>query len=154
MNTKNVTVAAVGVAADPAVKPTEHKPEHHGQLQPIEPPRESRPVLPMILRGSGLIHNLEYDDARERYGLWTCKIMKTCSVYGKLLRPGDTAELTGDIVQLLVGQGRAAVTDPRLAEESEIIDKAAALGLPQKIRELASFAIPKNKWPVRPKEEE
>jgi hypothetical protein len=81
--------------------------------------------------------------------------MKTCSVYGKLLRPKDTAELTGDIVQLLVGQGRAAVTDPRLAEESEIIDKAAALGLPQKIRELASFAIPKkNKWPVRPKEEE
>jgi hypothetical protein len=154
MNTK-VTVAGVGVAASPAVEATPHTPQHHGQLEPIEPPSESRPVLPMILRGSGLIHNLEYDDALERYGLWKCKITKRCSVYGKLLEPGDTAELTGDVVRLLVGQGRAAVTDPRLAEESKIIDQAAALGLPQKIRELASFATPKkNKWPVRPRDSE
>ena len=68
---------------------------------------------------------------------------------------GPRAKLTGDVVQLLVGQGRAAVTDPRLAEESKIIDQAAALGLPQKIRELASFATPKkDKWSVRPKDSE
>jgi hypothetical protein len=30
-----------------------------------------------------------------------------------------------------------------MAEEAAIIDKAAALGLPQKIRELAAFALPK-----------
>jgi len=35
-----------------------------------------------------------------------------------------------------VSTGCAAVTDPRLAEEASIIDKTAALGLPQKIREL------------------
>ena len=64
----------------------------------------------MILRGSGLIYNLEYDDALARYGLWTCKITKTCSVHGKVLQPGDTAELTGEIVQLLVSTGCAAVT--------------------------------------------
>jgi len=109
----------------------------------------------MILRGSGLIYNLEYDDALARYGLWTCKITKTCSVHGKVLQPGDTAELTGEIVQLLVSTGCAAVTDPRLAEEASIIDKAAARGLPQKIRELAAFARPKkDRWSVRPKDSE
>ena len=67
----------------------------------------------------------------------------------------DTAELTGEIVQLLVSTGCAAVTDPRLAEEASIIDKAAALGLPQKIRELAAFALPKkDRWSVRPKDSE
>ena len=56
---------------------TPHKPQHHGQLEPIEPPlRESRPVLPMILRGSGLTLNLPYDEALERYGLWQVKITK------------------------------------------------------------------------------
>jgi hypothetical protein len=101
------------------------------------------------------MHNLPYDEALEKYGLWKVTILKTCSAHGKLLRPGDTAKLTGDVVQLLVGQGRAAVTDPRLAEESKIIDQAAALGLPQKIRELASFATPKkDKWSVRPKDSE
>ena len=156
MNIKNVTVAGAGVAAAPAVEPTPHKPQAHGQLEPIEPPpSESRPVLPMILRGSGLTHNLPYDEALEKYGLWKVTITKTCLIYGKLLQPGDTAELTGDVVQLLVGQGSAAVTDKRLAEESKIIDQAAALGLPQKIRELASFAPPKkNKWPVRPEANE
>ena len=144
MNTKNVTVAGAGVAAAPAVEPTPHKPQHFGELDPIEkPPSDPRPVLPMILRGSGLIGNLEYEDRLQRYGLWKVTITKTCWVSGRLLRPGDTAELTGDIVQLLVGQGRATVTDPRLSEEAKIIDQAAALGLPQKIRELASFAMPK-----------
>jgi hypothetical protein len=134
---------------------TPHKAQHHGQVQLSEPTPRERPVLPMILRGSGLTYNLPYDEAVEKYGLWKCKITKRCMVYGKLLEPGDSAELTGDVVQMLVGQGRAAVTDPRLAEESDIIDKAAALGLPQKIRELASFAIPKrSKWPVRPEANE
>ena len=156
MNT-NVTVAGAGVAASPAVKPTPpHKPQHHGQLEPDEPtPREWRPVLPMILRGSGLTLNLPYDEALEKYGLWKVTITKNTYVHGKLLQPGDTAELTGDVVQALVGMGKASINDPRMAEEAEIIDKAAALGLPQKIRELASFARPKkNKWPVRPEEEE
>jgi hypothetical protein len=109
----------------------------------------------MILRGSGLFHNLPYDEALERYGLWKVTITKNTYVHGKLLQPGDTAELTGDVVQALVGMGKASINDPRMAEEAEIIDKAAALGLPQKIRELASFARPKkNKWPVRPQEEE
>jgi hypothetical protein len=48
----------------------------------------------------------------------------------------------------------AGVSPARLAEEAKIIDQAAALGLPQKIRELASFAMPKkNKWAVRKEEE-
>jgi hypothetical protein len=137
------------------VEPTLYKPQAHGQIEPIEPPTRESPVLPMILRANGLTHNLPYDEALEKYGLWKVTILKTCSVHGKLLRPGDTAKLTGDVVQLLVGQGRAAVTDPRLAEESKIIDQAAALGLPQKIRELASFApSKKNKWPVRPEANE
>ena len=51
--------------------------------------------------------------------------------------------------------GCAAVTDPRLAEEASIIDEAAALGLPQKIPELAAFALPKkDRWSVRPKDSE
>jgi hypothetical protein len=59
------------------------------------------------------------------------------------------------VVQQLVGTGRAAVTDPGLSEEASIIDKAAALGLPQKITELASFALPKkDRWSVRPKDSE
>jgi hypothetical protein len=54
-----------------------------------------------------------------------------------------------------VSTGCAAVTDPRLAEEASIIDKTAALGLPQKIRELATFALPKkDRWSVRPKDSE
>jgi len=135
---------------------TPHKPQNHGQVQPIEPtPRESRPVLPMILRGSGLTYNLPYDQALERYGLWKVKITKNCYVHGKLLQPGDSAELTGDVVQQLVGAGMASISDPRMAEEAEIIDKAAALGLPQKIREIASFARPKkDQWSVRPKDSE
>jgi hypothetical protein len=132
-----------------------YKPQHHGQLEPIEPMREPRPVLPMILRGSGLTLNLPYDEALEKYGIWTVKITKNTRVHGKLLQPGDTAKLTGDVVQQLVASGMASIDDPRMAEEARIIDEAAALGLPQKIRELASFAMPKkNKWPVRPKEEE
>jgi hypothetical protein len=70
MNTTNVTVARAGVAAAPAIEPTPRKPQHHGQLEPDEPtPREPRPLLPMILRGSGLILNLPYDEALEKYGL-------------------------------------------------------------------------------------
>jgi hypothetical protein len=135
---------------------TPHKPQHHGQLEPIEPPlRESRPVLPMILRGSGLTLNLPYDEALERHGLWQVKITKNTRVHGKLLQPGDTAKLTGDVVQQLVGSGMASIDDPRMAEEAAIIDKAAALGLPQKIRELAAFARPKkDRWSVRPKDSE
>jgi len=54
-----------------------------------------------------------------------------------------------------VSTGCAAVTDPRPAEEASIIDEAAALGLPQKIRELAAFALPKkDRWSVRPKDSE
>jgi len=104
----------------------------------------------MILRGSGLTYNLPYDEALERYGLWKVKIMKNCYVHGKLLQPGDSAELTGGVVQLLVGTGRASMNDPRMAEEADIINKAAALGLPQKIREIAAFAPPKrDKFNVR-----
>jgi hypothetical protein len=159
MNTNNVTVAGTGVAgvaAAPSGEPTPHKPKAHGQIEPIEPPtRESRPVLPMILRANGLFHNLSYDEALERYGLWKVTITKNCFVHGKLLQPGDTAELTGDVVQQLVGSGHASINDPRMAEEAEIIDKAAALGLPLKIRELAAFAQPKkNKWSVRPRDSE
>ena len=97
----------------------------------------------MILRGNGLFHNLPYDEALDRYGLWKVTIKKNCYVHGKLLRPGDTAELTGDVVQALVGMGKAEINEPKMAEEADIIDKAAALGLPQKIRELAAFARPK-----------
>jgi hypothetical protein len=156
MNTSNVTVPGAGVAASPAVKPTPRAPKNHGQIEPDEPtPRESRPVLPMILRGSGITHNLDYDTALERYGLWKVTITKNTYVHGKLLQPGDTAELTGDVVQLLVGMGKASINDPRMAEEAEVISKAAALGLPQKIREIAAFAVPrKKKFSVRPKEEE
>jgi len=72
-----------------------------------------------------------------------------------LLQPGDTAKLTGDVVQQLVGSGMASIDDPRMSEEAAIIDKAAALGLPQKIRELAAFALPKkDRWSVRPKDSE
>jgi len=132
-----------------------HKPQHHGQIQPIEPPPRERPVLPTILRGNGLTLNLPYDEALEKYGLWTVKITKNTRVHGKLLQPGDTAKLTGDVVQQLVGSGMASIDDPRMAEEARIIDEAAALGLPQKIRELASFAPPKkNKWSVRPEANE
>jgi type IV pilus biogenesis protein CpaD/CtpE len=64
-------------------------------------------------------------------------------------------DLSGDVVQILVGQGKASIDDPRMAEEASIIDKAAALGLPQKIRELAAFALSKkDKWSVRPKDSE
>jgi len=83
------------------------------------------------------------------------KLRRLVASTAKFLQPGDTAELTGEIVQPLVSTGCAAVTDPRLAEEASIIDKAAARGLPQKIRELAAFARPKkDRWSVRPKDSE
>jgi len=42
------------------------------------------------------------------------------------------------------------MNDPRMAEEADIINKAAALGLPQKIRDIAAFAPPKrDKFNVR-----
>jgi hypothetical protein len=158
MNT-NVTVVGAGVAADPAVKPiqpTPHKPQDHGQLEPIEPPpHKPRPVLPMLLRANGLTLNLPYDEALERYGLWKIKIIKNCYVRGKLLQPGDTAEVDGAVVQQLVGSGWASVDDPRMAEEADIINKAAAMGLPQKIREIAAFAPPKKApWVTRPRDSE
>ena len=133
----------------------EHK--NHGQIKSAEPaPRELPSELPVLLRGSGMIHNLSYDAALAKYGLWKVKITKRCMVHGKLLEPGDTAELTGDTVQTLVGMCKATVTDPRLVEEARIIDQAAALGLPQKIREIAAFAPPKKKdrWSTRLKDSE
>jgi hypothetical protein len=127
----------------------EHK--DHGRVKPPEPtPRELPSELPVLLRGGGMILNLPYDEALAKYGLWKVKITKRCSVYGKILEPGDTAELTGDVVVTLVGMCKATVTDPRLLEEARIIDQAAALGLPQKIREIAAFAPPKrDKFNVR-----
>jgi hypothetical protein len=155
MNNKNVTVAGAGVAAAPAVEATPYKPQHHGQLEPDEARPRARPVLPMLLRGSGLTQNLPYDEAIEKYGIWKVTILQNVWVHGKLLRPNDTAELDGATVQLLVGQGRAYVTDKRLAEENSIIDQAVALGLPTKIRELASFAQPKKKkWALIPEANE
>jgi hypothetical protein len=109
----------------------------------------------MILRGSGLTSNLDPEEARDRYGLWKITILKNVWVHVKLLRPNDTAELDGATVQTLVGQGKALVTDPRLAEENKIIDQAVALGLPTKIRELVSFAQPKKKkWALIPEANE
>jgi hypothetical protein len=133
MNTKNTVVAGVGVAAKPAIEPTPYKPQNFGQLEPIEAEPRARPVLPMILRGSGLTSNLDYDESVDRYGLWKVTILKNVWVHGKLLRPNDTAELDGATVQQLVGSGRATVTDKRLAAENSIIDQAVALGLPTKI---------------------
>ena len=99
--------------------------------------------------------NLPYDEALDKYGLWRVKITKTTSAHGKRLQPGDTAKLTGDVVQQLLGSGMASIDDPGISEEIAIIDKAAALGLPQKIRELAAFARPKkDRWSVRPKDSE
>lgn len=128
----------------------------HGQVKPSEPkPRELPSELPVLLRGGGMIFNLPHEEALAKYGLWKVKITKRCSVHGKLLEPGDTAELTGDVVTLLVGMCKATVTDKRLLEEADIINKAAALGLPQKIREIAAFAPPKkDRWSARPKDSE
>ena len=147
----DVTIKGQGVKAAPGVgvAAVEHKPKNFGELLPDEPTPVPRPVLPMILRGSGLTVNPE--EARDRYGSWKIIVTKTVWVHGKLLRPGDTAELDGATVQMLVGQGRATVTDKRLAEENAIIDQAVALGLPTKVRELISFAQPKKKkWAVQP----
>jgi hypothetical protein len=122
----------------------EHK--DHGQVKPSEPPpRELPSELPVLLRGGGMTLNLPYDEALAKYGLWKCKITKRTRVHGKILEPGDTAELTGDVVVTIVGMCKATVTDKRLLEEADIINKAVALGLPQKIREIAAFAPPKNK---------
>jgi hypothetical protein len=128
----------------------------HGQVKPSESkPRELPSELPVLLRGGGMTFNLPYDEALAKYGLWKVKITKRCSVYGKLLEPDDTAELTGDVVAQLVGMCKATVTDPRLLEEADIISKAEALGLPQKIREIAAFAPSKrDKFNVRLREKE
>ena len=151
---KNTVVAGVGVKAAPGVgaaPAVEHKPKNFGQLEPDEPTPRARPVLPMILRGSGLTQNLPYDEAIEKYGIWKVTILKNVWVHGKLLQPNDEAELDGSTVQMLVGQGRAVVSDKRLAAENSIIDQAVALGLPTKIRELVSFAQPKKKkWALIP----
>lgn len=127
----------------PLVVRTHRNPEHR-QL-----PRSALPVLRQVS------YNLPYDEALEKYGLWKVKITANCWVNGKLLQAGDTAELTGDVVQQLVGTGRASITDKRMAEEADVINKAAALGLPQKIRELAAFAPPKkDRWSTRPRDRE
>ena len=97
--------------------------------------------------------NLPHEEAVERYGLWAVKILQRCKVHGQTLEPGDEAELSGDVVQQFVLNGRAVVTDKRAKEEAEVINRATALGLPQKIREIVAFAPRKRDSFVRPKEE-
>lgn len=149
---KNVTIQGSGVAARPAIGETPHKAQAHGELLPIEPKQRETPVLPLVLRGS-LTANLDYEESVERYGLWDCKILKTCWVRGRLLKPGDTVQLDGGTAQFLVATRKASIVDPRLAAESKVLDQAAALGLPTRLRELVSFAPKKKRWPVRPEEE-
>ena len=152
MNT-NVTIKGTGVKAAPniggAATVEQHKPQAHGELLPIEPAATQRPTLPIVLRGS-LTHNLEYEESVECYGLWTVTTTQQVWVRGRLLKPGDSAQLDGATLQYLLGIGKAKVVDPRLAAESKILDAAQALGLPQKIRELASFAPKRSKWKVQP----
>lgn len=120
-------------------------PKNHGQLAPPDPrPAPKAHALPMVLRGS-LILNLEYDADVEQYGLWRMKILKRCHLWGKWLEPDDFVELPGSVAQLFVVRGKAEIVDKRLAEEAEIIDRAAELGLPQRIRELVAFATPRKK---------
>jgi hypothetical protein len=126
---------------------------NHGEVSPNIPARVEAPPLPLILRES-LILNLPHEEAVDRYGLWKVSILERCSVHGQILEAGDEAELTGDVVQTLVLQGKATVADKRMRDEAEIINKAAALGLPQKLREIAAFAPKKrDKFDVRFREE-
>jgi hypothetical protein len=132
------------------VTPAARPQKSWGQIFPKVPKGPQLPQLPIVLRGGGMILNLPAEEARERYGLWKTKILSRSCVYGQILEPGDTAELTGDVVFTLVCQGTAEVSDPKMKEEADIINKAAEFGLPQKIRELASFAMPKkDRWSTR-----
>ena len=120
-----------------------------GQIQPKVPALVEEPALPILLRGF-LTLNLPYDEAVDKYGLWEVTMLERCWVWGTLLEPGDDAELTGDVVQQLVRQRKAIVKDKRMREEAEVVNRAAALGLPQKIREIAAFAPRKrDKFDVR-----
>jgi hypothetical protein len=144
MNVSEVEVAA----------PHKHIGKHHGEVRPKEPEYVEAPVLPIVLRGS-LMFGLEHEEAVKRYGLWQVTILRRCSVHGTILDPGDSAELTGDIVQMLVMRRDAVVADKRMREETEVINKAVELGLPQKIREIAAFAPRKrDKWGIRLRQDE
>src|SRR5207244_5597461 len=124
---------------------------NHGEVTINQPKPVEPPALPLVLRGS-LSLNLPYEEAVEKYGLWKVTILERCSVNGKILEAGDEADLTGDVVQMLVLRRTAVVADKRAREEAEIINRAAELGLPQKIRELVAFAPRKrDKFNVRPK---
>ena len=130
--------------------------KNHGQLAPPEPRQPPKALaLPMVLRGN-LFLNLSYDEEVDLYGLWRVKIVKRCHLWGKLLEPGDFVELPGAVTQLFVLRGKAVIEDKRLAEEAEIINKAAELGLPQRIREIAAYATPrkKDKFNIRLREDE
>jgi hypothetical protein len=123
--------------------------KQHGEVKPKETEPIEAPTLPIVLKGS-MIYNLPHDEAVARYGLWRVKILQRCWVHGKILEAGDEADLTGDVVQMLVLRRDAIVSDKRMREEAEVINKAAELGMPQKIHEIAAFAPRKrDKFNVR-----
>ena len=131
------------------------KGKQHGEVRPKETEPIEVPVLPIVLKGC-LTLNLPFEEAVERYGLWKVTILQRCCVHGTILEPGDSAELTGDVVQLLVLRRDAIVEDKRMREEAEVINRAVQLGMPQKIREIAAFAPrPKrDKFGVRLRQDE
>jgi len=125
----------------------EPKPKNHGVIgkPPDDPTEPKKTVLPRQLRYVTL--GLGFKKAEELYGIWSVRIIKDCmGPDGVVLRVGDTAKLTGDLVHELVMNFCAEVQDPRIAEEAAIIEKAKKLGMPQTVREIAAFA-PKPKKP-------
>ena|SRR2546426_17150 len=101
--------------------------KQHGEVRPKEPEPIEAPVLPIVLKGS-LTLNLPHEEAVERYGLWKVKILRRCSVHGTILDPGDSADLTGDVVQMLVMRRDAVVEDKRMREEGRGYQQSCGTG--------------------------
>jgi hypothetical protein len=106
------------------------QPRKFGVLKtaPVQP--APKPWLPPELRKGVFTTNLPHDEAAAKYGIHKIRITRGTSIAGQTVTPGDEADVTGDVVVLLVSQGMAESLDPRRNDEARILAEARRLSIP------------------------
>ena len=120
------------------------KPTNHGTIQPTAAPLPAAPRIPRSLRKIGIIEmpggSMNHARSVERYGLWRVRALQNCMAFGKLLLPGDTAELAGNVALTLVQTRKAEFLDPRLDDEDRVAAEVARLNVAVPARDNPAFA--------------